>query len=187
MPSDGGEVSSRRNCRVSGSAAPLLVRAVGFVQPLPDIAQLRRGADAAAFGRAGDGFLDVGHLGPLGLRRRLLDEHLELERADAENIAGQQHRFVRHPLAVDERAVAAVQVADHDLVFGRDDHAVVPADGVALRPQVAIVAAADQALRHRDLEFLPGVGSLQNLQSHMHLANPSDLEIRRNRETGMER
>ena len=45
----------------------------------------------------------------------------------------QQDRLFGHPFVVHKGSVAAVEIAHHDLVLGRDDDAVPAADRVALR------------------------------------------------------
>ena len=59
----------------------------------------------------------------------LAEAHQELTRPELQLVAALQRGLAAHALPVDERAVAAAEVHDADLVRADADNAVVPADG----------------------------------------------------------
>src|SRR5262249_53907657 len=90
--------------------------------------------------------------------------HLKLERADGEGVAvGQQTGG--HALAVDERAGAAVEVAQHQTARGLEDGAVQRVDVVDVEPDVAAGRSAEQGEKGR--QGTAGPGETAVLDDHL--------------------
>ena len=108
--------------------------------------------------RLGDIF-DVFDLGLLFAADARREFDFELEHADFDLVAVVKFFLADDPLVVHVGAVAAAEIADGAESFFDHQHAMMTANEIAMRAQVAIVSTADEKLVGRDWNFFARVAT----------------------------